>query len=67
VEIVRDFSVLFEYGGLSIFALQSSHKSTLWYLFVSEGGGSRNSCLVGGEFEFFVEIVNLVPARTLEF
>jgi hypothetical protein len=33
----------------------------LWDLFVPEGGGSRNSCLGGGEFEFLIEIVNLVP------
>jgi hypothetical protein len=39
----------------------------LWNLFISEGEGSRNSCLGGGEFEFFVEIVNPIPAGTLEF
>jgi hypothetical protein len=39
----------------------------LWNLFVSEGGGSRNSCLGGGKFEVLVEIENPVPAGTLEF
>jgi hypothetical protein len=28
----------------------------LWDLFVYEGGGSRDSCLGGGEFELLVEI-----------
>jgi hypothetical protein len=36
----------------------------LWYIFVSEGGGSRNACLGGGEFELLVEIVNPIPAVT---
>jgi hypothetical protein len=36
------------------------------YLFLKEGG-SRNCCLEGGEFEILAEIVNLVPAGTLEF
>jgi hypothetical protein len=35
--------------------------------FVSEGEGSRFSCLGGGEFELLIEIVNLIPAGTLEF
>jgi hypothetical protein len=39
----------------------------LWNLFLPEGGDSRKSCLEGGEFEFLVEIVNPVPAGTLEF
>jgi hypothetical protein len=47
--------------------LHSSHQSTLWNLFVPEGGGSRDSCLGGGDFELLIEIVNLVPAGTLEF
>jgi hypothetical protein len=43
-----------------------THKSTLWDLFVPEGGAA-DSCLGGGEFELSVEIVNRVPAGTLEF
>jgi hypothetical protein len=35
--------------------------------FVPEGGGSRDSCLEGGEFELLIEIVNPVPAGTLKF
>jgi hypothetical protein len=31
--------------------------STLWNLFVPEGGGSRDSCLGGGELELLIEIV----------
>jgi hypothetical protein len=45
----------------------SSHQSTLWVLFDPEGGGSRDSCLGGGEFELLVEIVNPIPAESLEF
>jgi hypothetical protein len=39
----------------------------VWNLFVPEGGGSRDSCLRGGEFELLVETVNPVPAGILEF
>jgi hypothetical protein len=39
----------------------------LWNLFVPEGEGNRNSCLGGGEIDFLLEIVILVPAGTLEF
>jgi hypothetical protein len=67
VETVRDFGVLFEQGGPSRLALHSSLQSTLWNLFVPKGGGSRDSCLGGGEFELLIEIVNPVPAGTLEF
>jgi hypothetical protein len=35
--------------------------------FVPEGGGSRDSCLGGGEFELLIETVNPVPAGTLVF
>jgi hypothetical protein len=34
---------------------------------VPEVGGSRDSCLRGGEFELLVEIVNPIPAESLEF
>jgi hypothetical protein len=39
----------------------------VWDLFVPEGGDSRNSFLGGGEFELLVEIVNPIPAESLEF
>jgi hypothetical protein len=67
VETVRDFWVLFEQGGPSWLTLHSSDQSTLWNLFVPEGGGSRDSCLGGGEFKLLIEIVNPVPAGMLEF
>jgi hypothetical protein len=52
---------------VSWLTLQLPHQSTLWDLFVPEGGGSRDSCLKGVEFEPLVEIVNLVPAGAQEF
>jgi hypothetical protein len=45
--------------------LPYSHLISLF--FVPEGGGSRDTCLQGGEFELLVEIVNPVPPRILEF
>jgi hypothetical protein len=50
-----------------LLTLQSFHQSTLWDLLVPEEGGSRDSHLGGVEFELLVEIVNPVPAGTLEF
>jgi hypothetical protein len=41
--------------------------SILWNLFVPEGGSSRDSCLGRRELELLVEIVNPIPAESLEF
>jgi hypothetical protein len=67
VETVRDFEFYLNREGRpgSTYShLISPHREIF---FVPEREGSRDSCLGGGEFEPLIEIVNPVPAGTLEF